>query len=210
MSRKVLIADDHFAVRQGLEALLRAELVDCQLASVSTQAELVERLGQEEWDVVLLDLNMPGRSGLESLREIKDLSPSTAVLIYTAHSEEQLGVRALRAGADGFVTKDRPAEELLRAIRRVLEGRRYISETLAERIADALRQPDGAQAHELLSDREFQILRMLGGGTSATEIADQLTLSIKTVSTYRTRVLQKLNLRSTAELIRYAVEHNIR
>jgi two-component system, NarL family, invasion response regulator UvrY len=161
------------------------------------------------WDVVLLDLSMPGRGGLESVRELKDLSPSTSILIYTAHPEDQLGVRALRAGADGFITKDRPPEELVKAVRRVLEGKRYISDTLAERMAEALAQPVPDEPHELLSDREYQILRMMGSGKSASEIAVQLNLSVKTVSTYRTRVLQKLNLQTTAELIRYAVENRI-
>lgn len=210
MAQKILIADDHFAVRHGLETLLRAELADSEFGTAATHLEFVDRLSKDHWDLVVLDLNLHGRGGLECVREIKDLSPGTAVLIYSAHPEEQLGVRVLRAGAEGFVTKDRPAEELIRAVRRLLEGRRYISETLAERMAEALMQPDGGEAHELLSDREYQILQLLGSGRSATEIAAQLALSIKTVSTYRTRVLQKLNLRTTAEMIRYAVEHNIR
>jgi two-component system, NarL family, invasion response regulator UvrY len=209
MARRILIADDHVAVRHGIKGLLEMELPGFDFGFASTQPEVTGMISSGLWDVVLLDLSMPGRGGLESVRELKDLSPSTSILIYTAHPEDQLGVRALRAGADGFITKDRPPEELVKAVRRVLEGKRYISDTLAERMAEALAQPVPDEPHELLSDREYQILRMMGSGKSASEIAVQLNLSVKTVSTYRTRVLQKLNLQTTAELIRYAVENRI-
>ncbi len=209
MSGRILIADDHFAIRHGLETLLKLEFPNCQFGVASTQPETLERASSARWDVVILDLNMPGRGGLETIRELKDISPSTGILIYTAHPEDQVGVRALRAGADGFVTKDRPPDELVKAVRRLLDGKRYISDTLADRIADVLSQPEQGEAHDVLSDREYQILRMLGSGVSSTDIALQLHLSVKTVSTYRTRVLQKLNLQTTAELIRYAVENKI-
>lgn len=209
MTRRILIADDHFAVRQGLEGWLRDQFPLFEFGFASTQPEVFEQLaGPKHWDLILLDISMPGR-GLESLREMKDASPSTGILIYTIHPEEQLGVRALRAGADGYVSKDRPPEELAKAVRKILEGKRYISDALAEKMAELLSRPEQEQGHELLSDREFQILRMLGKGMAPGDIAAELHLSIKTVSTYRTRVLQKLNLETTGELIRYAVENMI-
>ncbi len=210
MARKILIADDHVAVRRGVEALLRDEFPRCEFDLASSQPELNEKLQSAKWDLVLLDLSMPGRSTLECVREIKDRTPSTAVLIYTGHPEDQLGMRALRAGADGYVTKDASAEELLRAVHRVLKGKRYISDTMAERMADMISHPVSGAAHDLLSDREYQILKLLGAGVSPSAIALDLHLSIKTVSTYRKRILEKLQLHSTAELIRYAVEHDIR
>ena len=209
MARRILIADDHVAVRRGVESLLRDEFPRFEFAGAGSQPELATLLMAGHWDVILLDLSMPGRGTLENIREIKERIPSTAVLIYTAHPEEQLGVRALRAGADGYVTKDAPAEELLRAVRRVLDGKRYISESMAERMADLIAQPVEGEAHEALSDREYQILKMMGKGRAPTEIATELHLSIKTVSSYRKRILEKLRLQSTAELIRYAIEHQI-
>ncbi len=158
---------------------------------------------------MLLDLSMPGRGGLECVNEIKSLCPSASVLIYTVHPEDELGVRALRAGADGYLTKDRPPDEVVNAVRRVLDGKRYISESMADRMAEHLRRRGEGEPHEELSDREYQILARLGHGKPVSEIAEELHLSVKTVSTYRTRVLQKLNLETTGELIRYAVEHRI-
>ena len=209
MARRILIADDHFAVREGVQALLRDTWPNHEYAGVPNQPALMAALAASHWDLVLLDLTMPGRSGLEAVREIKDLSPSTSVLVYTMHPEDQLGVRALRSGADGFLNKERAPEELVTAVRRILDGKRYISETLADRMAQFLAHPETGTAVDLLSDREYQILKLLGAGQSPTDIAEQLHLSVKTVSTYRTRVLEKLNLHTTADLIRYAIEHNI-
>ena len=209
MPRRILIADDHFAVREGVQALLRDTWPNYDYAGVPNQPALMAALTASHWDLVLLDLTMPGRSGLEAVREIKDLSPSTAVLVYTMHPEDQLGVRALRSGADGFLNKERAPEELVSAVRRILEGKRYISDTLADRMAQFLAQPETGTAVDLLSDREYQILKLLGSGHMPTDIADQLHLSVKTVSTYRARVLEKLNLQTTADLIRYAIENKI-
>lgn len=155
-------------------------------------------------------LSLTGRDGFELLRELKDRSPHSRILIHTMHTEEQFGVRALRAGADGFVTKDRPVEELLNAIRRVHGGKRYISPNLAERLADAVtRGGEGNAQPDSLSDREHQILRMIVSGKSPTDIANELHLSIKTISTYRARMLEKLNLQTTADLIRFGLEHGM-
>jgi two-component system invasion response regulator UvrY len=208
MTPRLLIADDHFAIRQGIERLFRDEFPGCAIGFATTYQEVMQQLGSGNWDILLLDLSMPGR-GLEVVVEMKDLSPLTRILIYTVHPEDQSGIRCLRAGADGFVTKDRPPEELLAAVNRLLSGRRYISESLAERMAASFGRPEERSVHELLSDRELQILSMLGMGKTATEIADELYLSVKTVSTYRKRVLEKLNLHTTADLIRYAIDQKL-
>lgn len=210
MPCKILIADDHVAVRRGVESLLRDEFPQCEFGQAGTQPELTSMLTAGNWDLVLLDLSMPGRSGFECIRDIKDDNPSTAVLIYSAHPEEQFGVRALRSGADGYLSKDSPEAVFLQAVHRVLEGKRFITDTIAERLADYIIQPKSREAHELLSDREYQILRLMGTGLSATEIGRELNLSVKTVSTYRKRVLEKLNLHTTADLIRFALENGIR
>lgn len=209
MPRRILIADDHVAIRRGLESLLRDEFPQCEFGQAGTQPELTSLLSAGNWDLVLLDLSMPGRSGFECIRDIKDGNPSTAVLIYSAHPEEQFGVRALRSGADGYLSKDTPEAVFLQAVYRVLDGKRYITDTIAERLADYITQPKSREAHELLSDREYQILRLIGAGQSVTEIGQELNLSVKTVSTYRKRVLEKLNLHTTADLIRFALENGI-
>jgi two-component system invasion response regulator UvrY len=209
MPKRFLIADDHVAIRRGVEALLRHEFPGSEVAEATTQPELNAKIASERWDLVVLDLSMPGRGGIECIGDIKDASPGTAVLVYTAHPEEQFGVRALRAGADAYVTKGAQESVFLQAAHRILEGKRFITETIAERMAEYLIQPGGAIPHELLSDREYEILRLIGTGLSVSDIADQLHLSVKTVSTYRKRVLEKLNLHSTGELIRYALENKI-
>jgi DNA-binding NarL/FixJ family response regulator len=207
---RFLIVDDHAMIREGLKRTLDVEFPGSTIMAAATAAEAVSTVGTDGIQVVILDLSLTGRDGFELLREIKDRSPHSRVLIHTMHSEEQFGVRALRAGADGFVTKDRPVEDLLTAVRRVHSGKRYISDSLAERLADVVtRGGDGPARPESLSDREHQILRMIVSGKSPTEIANELHLSIKTISTYRARMLEKLDLHTTADLIRFGLEHNL-
>jgi len=163
----------------------------------------------DRWDLVILDLSLPGRGGLEVIKQMKDASPGSAILVYTMFPEEQFGVRALRAGADGYLTKDRPQDELVDAARRVSGGKRYITPALADSLAHYVAEPNVSNLHELLSDREFQILRLLASGKTPTAIGVELSLSIKTVSTYRSRILVKLNLTTTADLIRYAIKQEL-
>lgn len=198
----VLIADDHPIIRRGLRQLF-AEHHDLAPPGEAADAnEVLRRIHGAEWDVLLLDLSMPGMSGLELLREVKRLRPRLPVLILSGHPEEQLGVRVLRAGAAGYLTKDSADEDVIRAIRKVAAGGKVVSPGLAELLADTLRP--GTRTHEDLSDREYEVLRMIGEGTGVTEIAERLELSVKTISTYRARVLEKLGLSSTAQLMRYA------
>lgn len=207
---RFLIVDDHAMIREGLKRTLDVEFPGSNILAASSAAEALAALDSDGNQLVILDLSLTGRDGFELLREIKDRSPHARVLIHTMHTEEQFGVRALRAGADGYVTKDRPVEELLTAIRRLHAGKRYISNNLAERLADVVtRGSDVIPVPDSLSDREHQILRMIVSGKSPTEIANDLHLSIKTISTYRARMLEKLDLHSTADLIRFGLEHNL-
>ncbi|MBL8173627.1 MAG: response regulator transcription factor [Bryobacterales bacterium] len=207
--RKILIADDHVAVREGLLRILNHEFPGAQCRLAEDPAQIVSSVTGEAFDLLILDLSLPGRGGLDVIKQVKDVSPSTAILIYTVHPDDEFGLRALRAGADGYVTKDRPVEDLLQAIGKVSDGKRYISEALTQRLANLVLNPNAVSPHESLSDRELQILQMLGSGLTPSVIASRLNLSIKTVSTYRTRLLGKLDLQTTGELIRYAIENKI-
>lgn len=206
---KILVADDHAIFRRGLKETLRSEFPKASFAEAKTAEEAVEQIRQRDWDIVVLDISMPGRTGLEILREAKTLRPSMPILILSMYPEEQFARRALRAGASGYVTKESVAEELTEAVRRVLRGGRYVSTNLAERLASDLGRRGDAPLHERLSDREFQVLRMIASGMTVKDIAEKLEVSVKTVSTYRARVLLKTALRSTADLVRYAVQNGL-
>lgn len=197
------------AVREGLVRILSHEYPQAECRVAEDPAQVHQFIAEDVFDLLILDLSLPGRGGLDVMKQVKDLSPATAILVYTVHPDEEFGLRSLRAGADGYVTKDRPVEDLLKAIVRVSEGKRYISEALAQRMANMVLNPSSALPHESLSDRELQILQMLGSGLTPSVIASRLNLSIKTVSTYRTRLLGKLDLHTTGELIRYAIENKI-
>ena len=205
--RKVLVVDDHPSVRAGVCAVLERELADVICASAGSAAEALRKVADSEWDAVVLDMTMPGRSGAETIAEIKKLCSHARILVYSVHHESQFGVRSIRAGADGYLTKDRPLSELAEAVRTLLDGRRYITPALADALATAVIAPD--PPHVKLSDRELQVYRLLIAGKSPTEIAAELALSIKTVSTYRTRIAEKLNAGSLAEMIRYACDNGL-
>ena len=209
MLRRVVVVDDHPAVRNGVAQMLGDSYAGLKVDMADSAPALLDALSAGHCDLVILDLSMPGRGGLDIIRQIKDMTPATAILVYTMYPEDQFGVRALRAGADGYLTKDRPQEELIEAARRIDSGKRYITPALAESLANYISEPAGGSLHELLSDREFQILRLLASGKTPTDIANDLHLSIKTISTYRTRILTKLNLHTTADLIRYALEQKL-
>lgn len=206
---RVLIADDHAVVRKGLAGIL-AEHPDLELAGEAEDVpELLQKVRSEDWDLLLMDLNMPGGEGLETLRRVRAAAPDLPVLILSIHPEDQLAARLLQTGADGYVNKEAAAEELSIAVRRVLQGQKYVSPGLASRLAEELGGDASRPPHDRLSDREFQVLRLLGSGRTVSDIADELTLSVKTVSTYRARLLDKLEMENTAQLIRYALEHDL-
>lgn len=205
---KILVADDHAVVRRGVIELLREELPAAVFAEAGDAQQTLEQCWQGEFDLVLLDITMPGRSGLDVLRDLRSTCGKTRVLVQSMHMEEQFASRVLKAGASGYITKQSMAQELIRAVRKVLAGGRYVSERFAEKLVADLQSFD-RPGHEQLSDREFQVLRMLAGGSSVKEIGAVLSLSIKTVSTYRTRLLEKLALGSNAELVRYALQQGL-
>lgn len=206
---KVLIADDHPIVRQGLRQIL-SETADMEVAGEAVNAQdtlLKVRVGG--WDVLVLDITMPDRSGFDILKELKHEQPHLPILVLSIHAEEQFAVRVLKAGAAGYLTKENAPAELVKAIRTVVGGEKYISRTMAEILAASLDTASSRPRHETLSDREFQVMQLIAGGKTLAEIAEELALSTKTVSTYRTRLLEKMNLKTNAEIIRYALENGL-
>lgn len=206
---RILLADDHAVVRRGLRKILEDELPGAEFGEAENAAQVQERLQAGAWDLLLLDVNMPDRSGLDLLKELKATQPKLPVLVISIHPEDQLGIRTLRAGAGGYLSKSAPPSEMVTAVKKLLAGGRYVSESLGERLAATLPGDAQRQPHELLSDREFQVMRMLASGRSVSEIAENLCLSVKTVSTYRTRVLEKMSLRTNADLTRYAMQNRL-
>lgn len=206
---RILIADDHTVVRKGLKQILLEAFKTAHIQEVSDAEELVKEALKAQWDVVITDLSMPGRSGLDALHQIKQHDPKLPVLILSIHPEEQYAIRALKAGAAGYLSKDMASEELVNAVHRVLLGKKYISPSVAEKLASALDLDEEKQLHEYLSDREFDVLKLIATGKSITEIAGLLSLSPTTISTYRTRILTKLNMKNNADLILYSLEHKL-
>ena len=203
---RVLIADDHAVFRRGLKETIGESFPKATFGEAKTAQETVECVRRQDWEIVILDISMPGKSGLDILDDVRRLRPKLPVLFLSMHPEEQYARRALKSGAAGYLTKDSIPEELKEAVRRILTGGRYVSATLAERLAFDLRKGADTPLHELLSTREFQVLRMIASGKSVKEIANDIALSVKTVSTYRARILQKTGMKTTAELIRYALQ----
>jgi DNA-binding NarL/FixJ family response regulator len=206
---RILIADDHTVVRRGLQQVLADEHDMKVLGEAKNSQELLALARAQSADLVILDISMPGRNGLDILKELRKEFPRTAVLVLSMHPEEQYAVQALRAGASGYLTKETASEELVGAIRKAVGGGRYVSASLAERLALDLASDREKAVHERLSTREFQILCMIGSGKTVTEIADELALSVKTIGTYRARILEKMELRHNAEMIRYAIQNHL-
>jgi two-component system invasion response regulator UvrY len=206
---RVAIADDHPIVREGLRRIATEGAGITVTAEASTAAELFELLGSVPVDVVLLDVSMPGSAFVETLRALRERHPSVRIMVLSVHSEDQWALRALRAGAAGYLTKDHSPEQLVEAIRRVARGGRYVSSPLAEKLAASFDNGLADVPHERLSDREFEVLRSLGSGMAVKDVAAQLALSAKTVSTYRARLLQKMGFTSNADLVKYVVERGL-
>jgi DNA-binding NarL/FixJ family response regulator len=206
---RVLVADDHAVVRRGLRQIL-AETPDIVLSGEASTADEVRRMVREvPCDVLVLDISMPGGSGIELLGEIRRERPRLPVLILTVFSEEQYAVRALKAGAAGFLTKESAPDKLVEAVRKVAGGGRWVSAELAETLASLVAGEGSGALHERLSDREFEVMKMLAAGKTVSLIGEELSLSVKTVSTHRARILKKMNMRTNAELMRYAVQHGL-
>ncbi|MCG3114144.1 MAG: response regulator transcription factor [Candidatus Manganitrophus sp. SA1] len=206
---KILIADDHAIVRRGLKQIL-TETSDMVVAGEAHNGqELLEKMRSDQWDVIVLDISMPGRGGLDILKQLKSERPKLPVLMLTIHPEDQYAVRVLRAGASGYLTKESAPDHLVEAIRKVARGGKYISPHLAERLAFNLESISERPLHEALSDREFQVLRLIASGKTVKEIGEELSLSVKTISTYRTRILEKMKMKNNAEMTHYAIQQKL-
>ena len=206
---RILIADDHTIVREGLKQIV-AEVSDMEVTDVARDGqEALSKALTGDYDVIVLDISMPVKTGLDVLRELKEKRPGLNILILSVYPEEQYALRVLKAGASGYLTKESAPEELITAIRRVSQGRKYITLSLAEALALDIEHPKEKLSHETLSEREYKVMCMIGSGKAMNEIASELFLSIKTVSTYRTRILKKMKLKNNSELIRYFIENNM-
>ena len=206
---RILVADDHTVVRRGLRQILLEGFPGAYVEEVGDAEDLIKHVVKSEWDVVISDLSMPGRSGLDALQQIKQLHPTLPVLILSIHPEEQYALRVLKAGASGYLSKDMAPDELVIAVKKVMLGKKYITASVAEKLAATLDQDHNKPLHEFLSDREFNVLKMLAAGRSVSEIAEILFLSVTTVSTYRSRIMTKMNLKNNAELTLYSMENKL-
>ncbi len=206
---RILIADDHSVVRKGLRQILLEGFPTASIEEVGDAEDMIKKVLSAEWDVVISDLSMPGRSGLEALQQIKQIQPKLPVLILSIHPEEQYAIRVLKSGAAGYLSKDLAPEELVNAVQRVMLGKKYITASVAEKLASVFDQDNDKAPHESLSDREFSVLKMLAKGKSVSEIAELLFLSVTTVSTYRARIMSKMNMKSNADLTLYSIEHKL-
>lgn len=204
---KFLIADDHAIVRKGLVQILREEFASAQITEVSNSNQVLEEVNRQPWDVIMMDISMPGRNGIETLKQIRSNGIRTPVLMLSMHPEDQYAIRVLKAGASGFLNKETATDELLVAVKKVLEGRKYITSYVAEKLASG--EFDKKSLHDTLSDREMQVLQFIALGKTVSEIAFEISLSVNTISTYRARILEKLNLSNNAEITRYAIDHNL-
>ena len=206
---KILIADDHAIVREGLKQIL-AETSDMMVAGEAANGhEVLELVRKEDWDLVLLDLAMPEKDGLDTLKELKQEKPNLPVLVLSIYPEEQYAVRVLKAGASGYLTKESAPDELIAAIRKVSQKGKYVSQSLGEKLAFYLTADPDRPAHELLSDREYRVMLMIASGKTVTEIGEALFLSAKTISTYRTRAMRKMGMKNNAEFAYYAIKHGL-
>lgn len=206
---RILIADDHEIVRRGIKQILQEGLSFPEIGEAADTSTLIQKATNEPWDIVISDLSMPGGGGIEAIAAIRLEKPQQRILIVSIYPEEQYAVRVIRLGASGYLNKDAATEELLKAVQVILSGRRYIHPFIAEKITLALRNQAGLLPHELLSEREFDVMIKLVSGDTISEIAEQLSLSPNTVSTYRSRILQKMDMKSNAEIITYAIKNHL-
>ncbi len=207
--KKILIADDHPTIRNGLKLILNSEFSEVELGEADNGSEALKKIREKNWDLLILDVDMPGRNGLEVLKQLKDEKIKTPVLIFSMHPEKHVAIRALKLGASGYLSKDTAGEELTKAIGLILSGKRYITPSLADLLATQLENPSDKAPHELLSEREYQTMKLFAVGKTVSDISEELSLSVSTVSTYRMRILEKLGVKTSAEIISYAIRNNL-
>ncbi|WP_337865654.1 response regulator transcription factor [Ignavibacterium sp.] len=205
----VLLADDHNIVRHGLKKILEDEFTEVFVGEASRDTQVFDQLNQHKWDLVILDINMPGKSGLEILKDIKSLYPELPVLILSMYPEEQFALRVMKSGASGYVRKDSAPEELVNAVNEILNGRKYLSTVVMDILSDSVKKGGKTELNEILSDREYEIFMLIAQGKTISEIAEILSLSVKTVSTHRTHILEKTKLKNNADIVMYAVRNKL-
>ena len=207
---RILLADDHPLFRRGLAELLTREFDDVTIGEAGTASDLLDLVRTEqEWDAIVMDMSMPGRSGPEALRDLKRELPRLPVLVLSMHAEDQYAARMIKAGADGYVTKAAASQDVCHALKKILAGEKYISAAVGEQLALVVKSGSEKSLHETLSDREFQVLRLIASGKTSREIAEELSLSAATISTYRARILEKMQMKNNAELTKYAIQQNL-
>jgi two-component system invasion response regulator UvrY len=207
--KKILLADDHVIVRKGLKQILADEYGQIQFGEAVNAIEIFRIVREKKWDILILDINMPGRNGLDVLKQIKDEKINIPVLVLSMHPEEQIAMRVLKLGGSGYLPKDAADTELVKAVNLIFSGRKYITSSLAEQLATHMEDPSDKEPHELLSDREFQTFLLIASGKSVSHIAGELSLSIPTVSTYRSRILEKMRMRTNADIAGYAIRKGL-
>ncbi len=206
---RILIADDHPSFRRGVKDILADGFEAVKVGECGTAQELLEQVCHKKWDLVVMDISMPGRSGLEALKALKAERPTIPVLVLSMHPEDQYAIRMFKAGADGYLTKASAPEELVHAVKKLLAGGHYVSASLGEKLVQSVKQGTEKPPHELLSDREFEVLCLIGSGKTVSEIAEVMHLSVTTISTYRARILAKMRMKTNAELTRYVIQHGL-
>jgi len=206
---RILVADDHTTIRKGVKLIFEDEFSELEFGEAKNANEVFKLVKEKKWDILILDVDMPGRNGLDILKQLKDDKEDIHVLVFSMHPEEQVAIRALRLGAMGYLSKDTADTELLKAVRQILNGKKYITPSLAEQLVTQLENPLNKALHELLSDREYQTLLLIASGKTVSQIGEKLSLSIPTVSTYRARILKKMGMNSNAELTNYAIRNNM-
>jgi two-component system invasion response regulator UvrY len=206
---RILLVDDHPVVRQGIKQILADAFHPAQVGEAANAEEVMSEIKNAEWDVMVLDLSLPGTSGLDLLKDLRRERPTLPVLVLSMYPLDQFARRAMNAGASGYLTKDSHPNELVKAVGEVIAGRRYLNHAVIEELVSNLQPERGRRPHEVLSDREYQVLRMIASGLTVSQVAARLSLSVKTVSTYRARVLEKMNMKTTAELMHYGIQHSL-
>jgi two-component system invasion response regulator UvrY len=207
--KKILIADDHPAIRNGVRLILKEEFSEVEFGEAANAIEIFKKLREQKWDLLILDIDMPGRNGLEVLKQLKDEGVKMPVLVFSMHPEEQIAIRAMRSGASGYLSKESASEDMAKAVHLILSGRKFITSTLAEQLALLLEHPTEQAPHESLSDREYQTMLLIASGKTISEIAEQLSLGVPTISTYRSRILEKTGMKTSAEITSYAIRNNL-
>lgn len=209
MVKKILIADDHSAIRIGVRQICKSEYQEVVVGEATNYAEVFQKLASDDWDILILDIDLPGRSGLDILQQIRGDKLKIPVLIFSFHGEEQIALRALKLGASGYLSKDAADMELVKAINQIISGRKYVSQTLSEQLIYLLDSDTDKEPHELLSEREYQTMLLIASGKTVTEIAEVLSLSKATISTYRARILEKMKMKTNASLTNYAITQKL-